>query len=206
MTRSCLRLALCLSACLGAAHAAARLAVSADGTGFEFDGKRVFLSGANQPWLNYGSDFGNNQTNGVACALQEAVANVSAAGGNTVRMWLFVEGDSIPQLDAATGRAVAPDAAGSLVADMRKYARFAASRNVFIVFCLWNGAVLRNNVSRISARHECPPPYSPSSSPLYCSTTSTAVCSRALCFLLLLLRSPVLLLSSPPPPRRSRSG
>eukprot|EP00937_MAST-01D_sp_MAST-1D-sp2_P004792 g4792.t1 len=131
----------------GAAHATARLAVSQDGTGFEYAGKRVFLSGANQPWLNYGSDFGNNQTNGVACALQEAVANVSAAGGNTVRMWLFVEGDSIPQLDAASGQAVAPDAAGSLVSDMRKYARYAASRDVFIVFCLWNGAVLRNNVT-----------------------------------------------------------
>ena len=151
MKSSSFLLALCLSAVgLGAP---ARLGVSDDGAGFEFGGKRVFLSGANQPWLQYGSDFGNNQTNGVACALQEAVANVSAAGGNTVRMWLFVEGDSIPKFDTASGKAVATDAAGSLVDDMRKYARYAASRNVFIVFCLWNGAVLRNNVSSSNTVH-----------------------------------------------------
>ena len=58
---------------------ASRIAVSADGNGFVYNGQSVFLSGANQPWLHYGSDFGNNQTNGVACALQEAVANVSTA-------------------------------------------------------------------------------------------------------------------------------
>lgn len=42
-----------------AATASSRLKV--DGDQLSYDGTRVFLSGANQPWLNYGADFGNNR-------------------------------------------------------------------------------------------------------------------------------------------------
>ena len=144
LLKSLLLASLSVSCALGVT----RLAVSADGKGFEYGGKRVFLSGANQPWINYGQDFGNNQTNGVACALQQAIANVSAAGGNTVRMWLFVEGDSIPVFDpAASGRVVAPDRTGSLARDLKAYLRYAASQNVFVNLVLWNGAVLKNQAA-----------------------------------------------------------
>ena len=42
-------------------------------TSFEFNGSPVFLSGANQAWIQYGADFGNNQTGGEACALQASI-------------------------------------------------------------------------------------------------------------------------------------
>lgn len=110
---------------------------------FLFNQKRVFLTGANQPWIDYGNDFGNNQTNGKVCALQSYIANLSKAGGNSMRMWLFIEGDNIPAFNS-DGMVTAPDSAGSLIAELQTYAQFAAANNVFINLCLWNGAMLRN--------------------------------------------------------------
>jgi len=117
-----------------------RLAV--DNTSFVLNGKRAFLSGVNQPWLSYGADFGNNQTNGAYCTLRETLKNVTDAGGNSIRFWLFVEGDAIPAWGSG-GKVVATDAAGSLVRDVVHYVRAAAAHNVVVFFCLWNGAVLR---------------------------------------------------------------
>ena len=104
---------------------------------------QVFLSGANQPWINYGNDFGNGQTNGQACALQSYLKNISDAGGNSARIWLFVEGDSIPEWDAS-GHVVSTDKANTLIPELKTYLQYAASVNVFVNLCLWNGAVLRN--------------------------------------------------------------
>ena len=118
------------------------LTVSSDGSSLEFRGSPVFLSGANQPWINYGADFGNNQTQGAQCNLYEYVNNVSAAGGNSMRFWLFVEGQSIPAFDGS-GNVVATDGAGSLIREMRSYLQYAASKNVLVTLCLWNGALMR---------------------------------------------------------------
>eukprot|EP01084_Bolivina_argentea_P208473 355418_1 len=63
---------------------------------FKYNGNTVFLSGANQPWDQYGNDFGNNQANGVFCNLNYTLANLTANSGNSVREWLFVGGDAIP--------------------------------------------------------------------------------------------------------------
>ena len=76
------------------------LSISADRSGFEYNGKRVFLSGVNEPWISYGADFGNNQSNGIKCQLEQDIVSVAAAGGNAIRMWLFVEGASIPAFDS----------------------------------------------------------------------------------------------------------
>jgi hypothetical protein len=117
--------------------------LAVNGTSLKFRGQEVFLSGANQPWVNYGSDFGNNQSNAVRCDLQESIKNVSAAGGNSIRMWLFVEGSAIPAFDES-GMCVGTDRTNTLTDDLRQYARYAASQNVFITLCLWNGAVLHS--------------------------------------------------------------
>jgi hypothetical protein len=121
--------------------AVSRLAVH--GQGFEFGGNPVFLSGANLPWIHYGEDFGNNQSTSKYCDLRNYVKNVSSAGGNSMRVFLFVEGDKIPQFDT-NGHVVSTDAAGSLISDLRRLIQYAGSQNVFVALCLWNGAVLKN--------------------------------------------------------------
>jgi hypothetical protein len=74
---------------------------------------------------------------------QDYIRNVSLSGGNSMRIWLFVEGQSIPSF-ASDGMVVGTDAAGSLAEDLRKYVRYAATQNVFINLCLWNGALMRD--------------------------------------------------------------
>ena len=51
-----------------------------------FNGAPAFLSGANLAWINYGNDFGNNQSHGHFCALREELVNTSRAGGHTTRL------------------------------------------------------------------------------------------------------------------------
>ncbi len=119
--------------------AVGRLAVN--GTILTYRDKQVFLAGANQPWYNYGADFGDHHPDPETwCVLKAALQNLSAAGGNTIRFWVFIEGVHIPHW-APDGRSViAGDTAGTLAESMRRYTRLAASLDVLVVWCLWNGA------------------------------------------------------------------
>jgi len=110
---------------------------------FKFRDAQVFLSGANQAWIQYGSDFGNNQTKDTRCSLQDYITSIASKGGNSMRIWLFVEGQTIPSFDSS-GRVVASDSSNTLLADLKTYLRFAASKNVFVNLTLWNGALMRN--------------------------------------------------------------
>lgn len=66
----------------------ARLKIS--GHHFYLDGIRVFLSGINQAWVNYGYDFGNNQYQQRRAKYEDTLDKVRAAGGNSVRMLFFL--------------------------------------------------------------------------------------------------------------------
>ncbi len=123
----------------------ARLAVN-NGS-LAWNGSRAFLSGVNQAWINYGADFGNNQSHGLYCALKDTLANTSQYGGHAMRIWLHVEGDSTPQF-SSDGFVVGTDAAGSLISDMRRYLQASAELDVLVFFVLWNGAVLRNKQTK----------------------------------------------------------
>jgi hypothetical protein len=59
-------------------------------TSFEFNGSPVFLSGANQAWIQYGADFGNNQTGGEACALQASIPKAFVAPNLATALWCRV--------------------------------------------------------------------------------------------------------------------
>ena len=41
--------------------------LSVSGKNFMMNGKKVYLSGVNQPWVNYGDDFGNGAGTGTFC-------------------------------------------------------------------------------------------------------------------------------------------
>lgn len=107
----------------------------------------LLVAGANQPWLHYGADFGEHRpTEEDFCTLKNNyLVPLQRAGGHTLRFWLFVEGSGgIPQW-APDGLVNGTDAAGSLADDMRRFVRLAASMDIVVVWCLWNGAVLRDN-------------------------------------------------------------
>ena len=106
---------------------------------FVLNGKSVFLSGVNQPWVNYGNDFGNNQPNSVFCQLNETLQNVTMSSGNSVRMWVHCEGVDTPYFDS-NGYVIGTDKANTLINDMRLYLTAASNANVLVLFSLWNGA------------------------------------------------------------------
>ena len=47
--------------------------------------------------------------------LQDYLTDISASGGNSIRVWLFVQGDFIPLWDEGTGFVLGTDGAGTLI-------------------------------------------------------------------------------------------
>ncbi|XP_032778625.2 mannan endo-1,4-beta-mannosidase [Daphnia magna] len=119
---------------------ASRLSVS--GKKLMYNGKSVFLSGVNFAWNSYGSDFGNGKYMANSKSTFERwLKEVASKGGNSVRVWLHVEGDNTPRYDA-NGYVQSPD--GTLFPEMKTFLNTAKANNILVVFVLWNGAYLRN--------------------------------------------------------------
>ncbi|XP_052769396.1 mannan endo-1,4-beta-mannosidase-like [Mya arenaria] len=114
-----------------------RLSVS--GSHFVKDGQRVFLSGTNLAWVHYGSDFGNHHYTGVRGQMEHFLAQIQAAGGNSIRIWLHIEGDTTPHF-TSDGHVDKPDAGGTLISDLHSFLQAAQRHNVLVFITLWNGA------------------------------------------------------------------
>lgn len=57
-------------------------------------------------------------------------------------MWLHVEGANTPAFDS-NGYVTGPDRTGTMISDMRSFLDFAQSKDILVIFVLWNGAVLK---------------------------------------------------------------
>ena len=87
-----------------------------------YKNKELFFSGANLAWINYGNDFGNNQYNTTTKdKLTSYVDDISNNGGNSIRIWLFVEGAFIPQFNEQTGMVISTDGKNTLVNDVKAF-------------------------------------------------------------------------------------
>ncbi len=64
-------------------------------------------------------------------------------------IWLHVEGDNTPLFDG-NGYVTGTDRDGTLIPEMKKFMAAAEARNIVVIFVLWNGAVLRNQVLKKS--------------------------------------------------------
>jgi len=113
------------------------------GRSFYYGNQEVFLSGVNFAWVYYGWDFGNDNYAGARGRLEQWIRDIRASGGNSLRIWLHVEAESTPQFNAA-GFVIGTDAGNNLVRDMNLFLDVAEENNVFVIFTLWNGALIRN--------------------------------------------------------------
>ena len=68
---------------------------------------------------------------------------IGAAGGNTVRVWVHVEGDVSPLYDG-DGFVTGTDRAGTLISDLKSFLDECYKNNILAGLVLFNGAVLRN--------------------------------------------------------------
>jgi len=114
--------------------------LSVQGKRFIFAGQQVHLSGVNLAWNQYARDFGNNQYSASGPVLEKWVKEISAAGGNLIRVWIHIDGSSTPAFNG-NGLVTGPDSQGTLINDLSRFLDVAAANNVFVVLVLWNGAV-----------------------------------------------------------------
>jgi len=65
------------------------------------NGRKIFVSGMNLAWINFGADVGDAplDTN----KFREAIEDIRDAGGNSMRVWLSTNGANDPKFDSTTG-------------------------------------------------------------------------------------------------------
>jgi len=61
-------------------------------------GEKIFVTGHNLAWINFGNDVGDTPLN--ATAFEAAMKAVSDSGGNTMRVWLSTNGANDPKFGA----------------------------------------------------------------------------------------------------------
>jgi len=113
------------------------------GRTLSFNGQHVFLSGVNIAWNSYSFDFGNGQYASSGPILEQYIRDIRAAGGNSLRIWVHIEGENTPEFNA-DGFVIAPDRTGDLLNDLSRFLDVAAENDVFVIPVLWNGALMRN--------------------------------------------------------------
>ncbi|KAK7466634.1 hypothetical protein BaRGS_00037291, partial [Batillaria attramentaria] len=126
----------------------AKLPITVNGTRFYIGSERFFLSGANTAWVKYGADFGNGQYSASRDAYLQLLANISQAGGNSMRTWVHVDGRTSPQFDDE-GYVVSLDANGTFLSDFRRYLDDARAHNILVFATLWNGASVSRQYKRL---------------------------------------------------------
>ncbi|XP_035688992.1 mannan endo-1,4-beta-mannosidase-like [Branchiostoma floridae] len=122
--------------------------LSTDGQHFKLNGQRVFLSGVNMAWCRYGSDFGGglyySYKSSSPCPsskskYEQAIMDIANNGGNSLRVWLHVEGQETPVF-SYWGSVTQTDATDELVNELKDMLGFAQRHNVLVFLVLWNGA------------------------------------------------------------------
>lgn len=111
-----------------------------NGAHFTLNGQRVFLSGINQAWVSYGYDFGAGQYQYRRQAYERTIQQMSQAGGNSIRVWVHIEGATSPSF-THDGHVSGTDSKNTLISDLRQYIRYAAQHNILVFPTLWNGAL-----------------------------------------------------------------
>lgn len=106
----------------------------------EFNGKKIFLNGANIAWINFGADVGPGKTDfeGFRKIFIQAHEN----GGNCMRLWLHINGTVTPEY---TGLAVSGPGAGT-ISDIRQIVNLACEQNMGLILCLWSFDMLRKKL------------------------------------------------------------
>ncbi|PVD25444.1 hypothetical protein C0Q70_13100 [Pomacea canaliculata] len=118
--------------------------LSRQGTRLVHNGQHIFLSGANTAWVSYAHDFGNHQYPSRRARFLDLMNKVHAAGGNSMRTWVHIEGETSPKFDS-TGHVIGLDTAGTFLAEFKEYLDDAHARHILIFPTLWNGALKQHN-------------------------------------------------------------
>jgi hypothetical protein len=121
------------------ANAAPQLVI--DGTQFKYKGKKIFFSGMNLAWIDYNSDVGKDPLD--ENAWRKAVQDIRAAGGNSIRWWLFNNMSVSPVIDQSTHRVTGLPA--NTIKNMKKALDIAEEYGVMVSMCLFSHNLMESN-------------------------------------------------------------
>jgi mannan endo-1,4-beta-mannosidase len=108
-----------------------------------FNGDRIFFSGADS-YSNYGRDFGNGSYKESKLEIETLLASIEANGGNSVTVYIHVDGQELPHFDSLIGNYTE-----SLIADLKEFLNVAEKHNLFVILSLWNGYLNRPKISQL---------------------------------------------------------
>ena len=122
------------------------------------NGQKIFVSGMNLAWIEFGKDL----THFDEAQFIKALDEISAAGGNTVRWWLHVNGSHSPTFTDGKVSGLHPEE----IPNLKKALDLARVRGIVVVMVLWSfdmlkdqeGVNLENNLSLIE-KVECTQAY-----------------------------------------------
>ncbi|XP_005106981.2 mannan endo-1,4-beta-mannosidase isoform X1 [Aplysia californica] len=115
---------------------------------FMYNGVHVFLSGGNLPWINYAHDFGDGQWVRVRDQVSEQMRLLHDAGGNSMRLWIHIQGETTPAFNEA-GYVTAMDRLGTFLSDFKDMLNLAQSHDILVFPTLWNAAVNQDTHGRL---------------------------------------------------------
>lgn len=104
-----------------------------DGTQFKYNGNRIFFSGMNLAWINYNSDVGADVLN--ENSWRNAVESIRAAGGNSIRWWLFNNMSTSPLIGSDDLVSGLP---ANTINNMKKALDIAEEYGVMVSMCLFS--------------------------------------------------------------------
>ncbi|MBB3697834.1 PKD domain-containing protein [Flammeovirga yaeyamensis] len=100
---------------------------------------KIFMNGGNLAWDQFANDFGPGATN--FDYFDEVFTNFENAGGNSMRLWIHINGANNPNLDG-NGKCIGLEE--SHIEDMRGVLNLAYNHNIVLVMSLWSFDMLNN--------------------------------------------------------------
>lgn len=98
----------------------------------------IFLSGMNLAWIDFAHDLEHFNEEKFTKALDD----ISSAGGNTMRWWLYTDGTKSPEFK--DDKVIGPGK--NDISSMKRGLDLAKERNIVISMCLWSFDMLRKSI------------------------------------------------------------
>ena len=102
-----------------------------------FNDQELWLNGGNIAWVNFGRDVGPGTS--PLDDFEEMFSQVRENGGNTMRLWVHITGESTPSWD---GNYITGPGEGTIT-DLENLLDMAWEYNVSMILCLWSFDMLR---------------------------------------------------------------
>jgi len=112
-----------------------------DGTQFKYKGKKIFFSGMNLAWIDFNSDVGKDPLD--ENKWRKAVQDIRAAGGNSIRWWLFNNMSVSPVIDPSTHKVTGLPA--NTIKNMKKALDIAEEYGVMVSMCLFSHNLMESD-------------------------------------------------------------